>query len=93
MKSDVVTAFLRIYQGGSDKLGPVSMKMQILDAAGKSVFDKADTLAPDRFSAERAADYQLRLPLAQLAPGEYLLTFAAGTSKATARRDTQFQVR
>jgi hypothetical protein len=57
------------------------------------VLNKTDTLAPDRFSAEHAADYQFRLPLSTLKAGEYLLTFEATAGKVVARRDIRFQVR
>jgi hypothetical protein len=91
--SDIVTAFLRVYQGGSDRLAAVPIKVQIQNATGKSVFDRTDTVAADRFGEDRAADYQLRVPLATLVPGEYLLTFEATAGKVTARRDVRFQVR
>ena len=91
--SDPVTAFLRLYQGGNDKLTAVPLKIQIQDAAGKAVFEKAESIGADRFSAERAAEFQLRLPLPTLTAGEYLLTIEGTTGKAVARRDVRFQVR
>jgi hypothetical protein len=91
--SDIVTAFLRVYQGGNDKPAPVTMRVRILDAAGKSAFDKSDTLAADRFSVERAADYQLRLPLATLSPGDYVLTFDAAAGKVSVKREVRFEVK
>jgi hypothetical protein len=91
--SDPVTAFLRLYQGGNDKLAAVSLKIQIQDGAGKSVFEKAESISAERFSAERAAEYQLRLPLQTLAAGEYLLTFDATLGKSSSRREVRFQVR
>jgi hypothetical protein len=90
--SDIVTAFLRAYQGGDDKLAPVALKIQILDAVGKSVLDRTETIDGARFTHERAADYQLRLPLSTLTTGDYLLTFEATSGKITARRDVRFQV-
>jgi hypothetical protein len=90
--SDIVTAFLRAYQGGDDKLAPVALKIQILDAVGKSVLDRTETIDAARFTDERAADYQLRLPLSTLTTGDYLLTFEASSGKITARRDVRFQV-
>jgi VWFA-related protein len=91
--ADIITAFLRVYQGAGEKLAAVPLKISMQDAAGKSVFNKTDTLAPDRFSAEHAADYQFRLPLATLKAGEYLLTFETMVGKSTARRDVRFQVK
>jgi VWFA-related protein len=89
--SDIVTAFMRVYQGGSDKIAPVTMKVTIVDGAGKSVATQSDTIAADRFSSDRASDFQFRLPLTTLVPGEYLLTFEASAGKFTARRDVRFQ--
>ncbi len=91
--TDIVTAFLRVYQGGGDKLSSASISATILDAAGKTVFSRTDTLAPDRFGTNRAADHQLRLPLATLSAGDYLLTLATTVGKTTAKRDVRFQVR
>jgi VWFA-related protein len=91
--TDIVTAALRVYQGAGEKPVAVPIKVTIQDAAGKSVLEKADTLAADRFSADHAADYQFRLPLAALKAGEYLLTFEATAGKATARRDVRFSIR
>ena len=50
-------------------------------------------MSPDRFDASRAADYQLRLPLATLGPGDYLLSFEASTGKLVTKREVRFQVR
>ena len=91
--SDPVTAFLRLYQGGSDKLAAVPLKIQIQDAAGKAVFEKAESIAVERFSTERSTEYQLQLPLSTLTPGDYLLTIEATAGKVAARRDVRFQVR
>jgi len=91
--SDPIAAFLRLYQGGGDRVTAVTMKVQIRDAAAKLVFDRSETIGPDRFSAERAAEYQLRLPLATLSTGEYLLTFEGTLGKTVARRDVRFQIR
>jgi VWFA-related protein len=53
--ADLVTTFVRVYQGGTDKLAAVTMKVTIVDAAGKPVVNQKDTIAVDRFSADRAA--------------------------------------
>jgi VWFA-related protein len=91
--ADIVTTSVRVYQGAGEKLAAIPIKVAIQDAAGKSAFSRTDTLGADRFSAEHAADYQFRVPLATLKAGEYLLTFEAGTGKPTARRDVRFHVR
>jgi hypothetical protein len=85
-----VTAFVRIYQGGSKDLAPVIVTARIVDGGGTTVFDTMETLGADRFAADRAADYRLELPLQRLAPGPHLLTIEAKAGKATVRRDVRF---
>jgi VWFA-related protein len=89
---DRVTAFLRIYQGGAALLTPVAVAARIVDERGRTVFESTDTLGADRFSAARAADYRLDLPLTPLAPGPHLLTIQATAGKHTASRDVRFTV-
>jgi hypothetical protein len=91
--SDIVTAFVRVYQGGNDKLVPVNLKVTIKDSAGKSVSDKSETVGPERFTPERASDYQFRVPLSGLEAGDYLLTFEATSGKIVAKRDVRFQIK
>ena len=92
MPSDVVTAFLRVYQGGG-KTGAVPIKTTIKDAAGKAVFTKSDTIKAEGFGEAHAADFQFRLPLVDLKAGDYLLSFETSAGKVTARRDVRFSVR
>ena len=92
-KSDTVTAFLRVYQGGNDKLATVPVKVKIQDAAGKTAVESTETFEGTRFSADRSADFQFRLPLSTLTSGDYLVTFEAALGKTVARRDVRFQVR
>jgi hypothetical protein len=84
---------LRVYQGGGDKIAPIPIKVTINDAAGKVVFTTTETVATDRFTAERAADYQFRLPLATLKTGEYLLTFETTVGKTTRGANVRFSIR
>jgi hypothetical protein len=90
---DLVTAFVRIYQGGNDRLAGVTLQTRILDAAGKAVFTKADTLDAARFADTRAADHQFRVPLAGLSAGPHLLTIEATLGKLTVTRDVVFQIK
>ncbi|HEX5070695.1 MAG TPA: VWA domain-containing protein [Vicinamibacterales bacterium] len=93
VSSDIVMAFLRVYQGGTEKLAAVPLKAAIVDTTGKSIFSHTESVPVDRFTAERSADYQLRLPLATLTAGDYLLSFETTVAKTTARRDVRFTVR
>ena len=91
--ADFVTAFVRVYQGGNDALAPVAMKIRIADAQDKPVFENTETIAPDRFAKDRAAEFQLRLPLANLKPGNYLLTLQGTLGKTVVSRELTFAVR
>ena len=91
--TDLVTAFLRAYQGGNDKLAPVTMAIRMQDAAGSIVFRADETLAADQFNADRAAEFRFRVPLAALKAGDHLLTFEAAMGKARAKRDVRLTVR
>ena len=92
-KSDRVSAFLKLYQGGDGNLVAVTVKTRILDAANKTVFDDSETYRPDRFGADRSTDIRFTLPLEKLSPGEHLLTFECTVDKITARRDVVFNVK
>jgi hypothetical protein len=87
------SAFLRVYQGGKDAPAAVSLAIRVVDGQDRAIVNQADTLGPDRFATNRAADVRFTLPLAQLPPGDYLLTFEATMGKATARRDARFKVK
>jgi hypothetical protein len=92
VRVDRVNAFVRVYQGGKAALAPVTVMIRILDAQGATVIEQSDTLDAHAFKAGRAADEKFALPLARLAPGEYLLTMEATLGKSTARRDVRFRV-
>jgi VWFA-related protein len=89
--ADIVTTLLRVYQGGNDKLAAVTMKVTILDATGKPVFNQTDPVAVESFGTDRSAEHQFRVPLNKLEKGEYLMAFEATAGKNTARRDVRFE--
>jgi hypothetical protein len=88
-----VTAFLRIYQGGSRSPGSVRLTATILDAAGRTKLDRTSFLEGARFAGDRAEDYRLELPLASLESGGHLLTIEAHLGGDAIRRDARFDVR
>jgi hypothetical protein len=90
--TDQARAFLRIYEGRGS-LAPARVSARIVDDRDAVVFDDASTLDRDRFARTRAADYTLNLPLARLAPGEYLLTIETTVEPHRDRRDARFTVR
>ncbi len=92
-QSDVVHAFIRVYQGRRGPLAAALVSARIVNDRGEAVLDEATTLNPGRFDEKRAADYTLNLPLARLAPGEYLLTVETTLDSHRERRDVRFTVK
>jgi VWFA-related protein len=88
-----VLALVRAYQGGTGTMRPVALSMAIIDSNGAVVFQAHETLGPDRFAKDRAAEYRLDLPLARLGAGPHLLTIDATFGKETAHRAVRFDVR
>jgi hypothetical protein len=93
VSTDQVTAFLRVYQGGTDPLAPVAVRTSIVDACGLPVLDRTETLGQDRFGPARAADYRATLPGATLARGPYRLSVSATRGPPMTRRDVRFSLR
>jgi VWFA-related protein len=92
-RADAVRAFLRVYQAGRAPLLPVSMAIRIVDATDAVLLAQEEELEAGRFKRDRAADYQFQLPLAQLPPGEYLLTLTASRGDLSEQRHVRFSVR
>ena len=92
-RDDQVTGFLRVYEGGTGALAPVTLSIQIVNGQDAVVVRTAETLGADRFAKGRAADYFVELPIARLKRGPHLLTVEANTGGKTARRDVRFEVR
>jgi VWFA-related protein len=92
-RSEVVRAVLQIYQGTerSDALAPVVMRVRILDAKGVALRDQSLPF-PESSFANRRTDCVITLPLATLAPGEYLLKLDASANLHTSGRALRFKV-
>ncbi|HVW06203.1 MAG TPA: VWA domain-containing protein [Vicinamibacterales bacterium] len=87
-----VSAFARVQQGGN-RSEPVTIVGHIVDRDGHVVRDDTRTFASDRFGASRTADYQLDLRVADLTPGDYLLSIEATSRKKSQRRNVRFSIR
>ncbi|HKB54133.1 MAG TPA: hypothetical protein VKD22_09040, partial [Ramlibacter sp.] len=85
------SVFMRIYQ--KKQPAPVSMVTEIRDASDQVVAREEQKFPADRFGANRSADFQWTLPLAQLAPGPYLVTFTATAGKSQGQRSMQIVLR
>ncbi len=93
-RRDRLSAFVRVYQLGTKTPAEVNVAIHVIDEAGQTVVDRVDQLGASDFAAPaRAADERIALPLANLKPGEYLLSIVATAEKATAQRQVRFSVR
>jgi len=93
-RDSLVSAFFRVYQGGTSPLVPVILHTKIQDGHDAVLTDLTATIAATDFDqGSRSADHRYALPLSALAPGEYLLTFEADRGKDTASRAVIFAVR
>ena len=91
-RSQRVTASLVIYQTERRTPEPVSLETRIQDAEGAVVARSTRTIDVDRFGSVQAAPVDYALPLADLAPGKYLLTIRASVDDHVVARDVPFTV-
>jgi hypothetical protein len=92
-RTDRAATFVRVHQGGTRTLMPVTVTTRIRNDADAAVYDAATTLEADRFGAHRAADHLVDIPLGRLSPGPYVLSIEAVLAKTTQRRDLRFTIR
>ena len=92
-RTDQVRAALQIYQGigRTDPIVPVSIRVQIVDTKGATVREQSLPFTETMFT-NRRADGVMAIPVANLAPGEYLLKLQASASGQQAGRALRFTV-
>jgi hypothetical protein len=88
-----VSAFVRLYAGGQDALAPVILHTGIYDEHERAIVDRTETVAAADFDAAARSTDHYDVPLAGLAPGEYVLTFEAEKGKVRSERDVRFAVK
>ncbi len=89
-----VIAFLRVFQGGTNPVAPVTVTAKVFDIADTPLVETSSTLAPEAFDATRGAPFEVPLPLAKLSHGPHLLSITVATPGSSAvRRDLVFKVR
>jgi len=92
-KEDLVSAFVRIYQHGKGDPKPVVMASRVTDSRGVVVVNRVSTIPVVAFSnPDRSYGFRFAVPIANLDPGSYLLTFDASVGTATSKRDVRFAV-
>jgi hypothetical protein len=94
-KGEPLTAFVRVYQGGSsnDALATVPVHERLVDDHDRVIVDRVEPVVAGRFSATRSADVLWTLPVARLEAGEYFLSLEASIGKTTATRALRFSVK
>jgi hypothetical protein len=90
--TDRVTAFLRVYQGGSRALAPAIMTTRLVDARNERISETVRKLDVAAFEKTRSFDDRFDLPVRSLRPGEYLLTVDVAVDGKTAQRTLRFRV-
>jgi hypothetical protein len=91
-RKDRVSAFVRVYQGGSQPLAPATITTRIIDASNTQVGDGFRTLGPDAFGKARSYDYQFDLPVQDLSAGAYLVTVDVASDSQKVQRTLRFRV-
>jgi hypothetical protein len=95
--TDSAAVFFRIHQGGKRAVSAVSRTIQLIDDHDLEVLNQTDVIPADSFSAGRASDQRIELPLARLSPGKYRLSIEARetghSSSVPERRQLVFTIR
>ena len=89
---DDIGMFVRIWQGGKGRIAPVRVTARVRSETNNVTSTQEAVLESESFSAARSADYQATLPLAQLAPGQYLLEVDAQSGARHVTRTARFSV-
>ena len=90
--NEEVTLFARAYQGGKGKIVPVRMSAKVTNSHGGAASHQDLVLETEQFDEARAADYQVRLPIAHLEPGDYLFEVEAKSGAPLVRRTIRFSI-
>jgi VWFA-related protein len=91
-KADQVSAFVSVYQP-KGTVKPIDLTARITDSSGAEIITRPVTLPVAAFGGDRrSAGYRFTVPVANLKPGQYLLTFEAVLGKDKVRRDVRFVV-
>ncbi|MCC7010153.1 MAG: VWA domain-containing protein [Acidobacteria bacterium] len=92
--TDRVRTFLRVFQGGTTPLGPVTIDTRLVGADDRAGVRTTETIPADRFDAGRSATFAGDVPLNGLPAGMYLMSVTATLEGGrSTRRDVVFRVR
>jgi hypothetical protein len=91
--ADRVAAFLRVSQSGARPPASANVTTSIVSHARGAIVSEALHVGSDDFGAARHVDYRYRLPVDELAPGNYVLEIRVESASRTAARSVPFRVR
>jgi VWFA-related protein len=89
--TDHVAAFVRVYQARA-AFTPAEVSTTITSAENLIEVQQTTTIEGAPFGRLSAADHRFEIPVAELQPGEYLLTVEVDAEGGTARRDVRFTI-
>jgi hypothetical protein len=90
--ADQVTIFLRVYQGGKGRVVPVRMLARVTNERNNVASNQDTVIGVDDFGNTRSADYRVMLPVADLAPGHYILEIEAQSGARHLKRSARFAI-
>ena len=91
-QNEAISAVVRVSQRGTQRPGLVSIATIIEDSEGTEISRESRELPAELFATHRIVEHRTTLPLTQLQPGEYLLTFEARTGNQIERSLVRFTV-
>jgi hypothetical protein len=92
-RTQQVTAFIRVYQGGEIPPQAALIGLRVVDDHDLVVLDLTSTAPTAAFAMSRSADYRYTLPLRDWHPGAYLLTVSATVGSHVATREVRIDIR
>ena len=87
-RGDTLTAFAEVYTNGNRETSDVRVVGRISTPRGRTVVERPGSSIADA----PQGGYTVRLPLTDLAPGDYVLTIEARAGKSTTRRQAKVTV-
>jgi hypothetical protein len=92
MGSDAITAVVPVSQAGRRQPVTAQLRARIVDEEDREVFGGAVSIDAATFGRGRQTLFQFQLPLEDLEPGRYLLSFEAAAGADTSQAAVPFQV-
>jgi VWFA-related protein len=85
-----VAGFVRVSQKAAAPAAPVTLLLRLTNAQGAAIQEGSETIPAASFQATHTAEHTFEIPVANLPPGEYLLTVKASAGAATATRQLRY---